>query len=102
MVIEAYTFLRISLGRSYRRSRQKWEIFPIFVPPVPELEPGCGKMCAETCGLHFSVGASAFMRGKGRFSAPGKARLQSMRFSTTVVDKYATLNSLCGVILRHG
>jgi hypothetical protein len=34
-------------------------------------------MCAEAHGLYFSVGAPAFMRGKGRFSAPEKSRLGS-------------------------
>src|ERR1017187_7129462 len=67
-----------------------------FRPPVPELEPDCGKMCAETRGLHFSVGASAFMRGKERFSGPGKARLQSMRFSAGL---FMTARSFWCVIL---
>jgi len=37
-------------------------------------------------GLHFSVGAPAFMRGEERFSAPEKVRLQSMRFSAGIVE----------------
>jgi hypothetical protein len=44
-----------------------------FRPPVPELEPDCGKMCADTRGLHFSVGAPAFMRGEGALQRSGKS-----------------------------
>jgi hypothetical protein len=38
-------------------------------------------MLRETHGVRFLVGAPAFMRGKERFSAPGKAFTLTMRFS---------------------
>ena len=46
-----------------------------------------------------AVGAPAFMRGKERFSAPGKARLQSVRFSAGIENPRAeeTVSQLCSL-----
>jgi hypothetical protein len=36
---------------------------------------GCGTTLCKPFGVYFLVEAPAFMRGKERFSAPGKVRL---------------------------
>jgi len=57
--------------------REGWWIFAADTVPFFTLQ-------GDDADHSFSVGAPAFMRGKERFSAPEKARLQSMRFSVGI------------------
>src|ERR1019366_4920879 len=76
-------FNKLTVGRSYGRSRPKSEFPLIFVHSFPNWNR-VRKNVRRNPRLALLGGSPAFMRGKERLSAPGKARLQSMRFSAGI------------------